>query len=165
LAVLVLQKDAGVKKPLRVAPLFETLGDLNGASTTMKKLFSLPGYMGAIDGKHEVMIGYSDSAKDAGRLAASWAQYETQEALAKVAKDAGVEMTFFHGKGGTVGRGGNPKTYDAILSHAPDTINGRFRVTEQGEMITQNFGYQDRAEKTVRNGRWISIRQPSLPKN
>jgi len=149
LAVLALQKDAGVKKPLRVAPLFETLDDLNGAADTMKKLFSLPGYMGAIDGKHEVMIGYSDSAKDAGRLAASWAQYETQEALAKVAKDANVEMTFFHGKGGTVGRGGNPQTFQAILAHAPDTINGRFRVTEQGEMITQNFGYQDRAERTM----------------
>jgi len=149
LAVLALQKDAGVKKPLRVAPLFETLDDLNGAADTMKKLFSLPSYMGAIDGKHEVMIGYSDSAKDAGRLAASWAQYETQEALAKVAKDANVEMTFFHGKGGTVGRGGNPQTFKAILAHAPDTINGRFRVTEQGEMITQNFGYQDRAERTM----------------
>mmetsp|Transcript_2657 Transcript_2657/g.6282 ORF Transcript_2657/g.6282 Transcript_2657/m.6282 type:complete len:990 (+) Transcript_2657:120-3089(+) len=149
LAVLVLQKDAGVKKPLRVAPLFETLDDLNGAARTMKKLFSLPVYMGAINGKHEVMIGYSDSAKDAGRLAASWAQYETQEALAKVARDANVEMTFFHGKGGTVGRGGNPQTFQAILAHAPDTINGRFRVTEQGEMINQNFGYQDRAERTM----------------
>ena len=81
LAVLLLQKDAGVKKPLRVVPLFETLDDLNGAEDTMKKLFSLPGYMGEINGKQEVMIGYSDSAKDAGRLAASWAQYETQEAL------------------------------------------------------------------------------------
>jgi phosphoenolpyruvate carboxylase len=149
LSVLVLQKDAGVKKPLRVAPLFETLGDLNGAEATMKKLFSLPGYMGEIHGKQEVMIGYSDSAKDAGRLAASWAQYETQEALAKVAKDAGVEMTFFHGKGGTVGRGGNPQTFLAILAHAPDTIKGRFRVTEQGEMINQNFGYQDRAQRTM----------------
>merc|ERR1712151_1077140 len=144
-----LQKDAGVKKPLRVVPLFETLDDLNGAAATMKKLFSLPGYMGAIDGKHEVMIEYSDSAKDAGRLAASWAQYETQEALAKCAQEAGVEQTFFHGKGGTVGRGGNPQTFLAILAHAPDTINGRFRVTEQGEMINQNFGYADRAERTM----------------
>jgi len=149
LAVLALQKDAGVKKPLRVAPLFETLDDLTGAANTMKTLFSLPGYMGAIDGKHEVMIGYSDSAKDAGRLAASWAQYETQEALAKVAREHNVEMTFFHGKGGTVGRGGNPQTFQAILAHAPDTINGRFRVTEQGEMINQNLGYQDRAERTM----------------
>jgi phosphoenolpyruvate carboxylase len=83
LAVLLLQRDAGVKKPLRVVPLFETLDDLNGAEETMKKLFSLPGYMGSINGKQEVMIGYSDSAKDAGRLAATWAQYETQEALVR----------------------------------------------------------------------------------
>ena len=67
LAVLLLQRDAGVKKPLRVVPLFETLGDLNGAADTMERLFSLPGYMGSINGKQEVMIGYSDSAKDAGR--------------------------------------------------------------------------------------------------
>lgn len=86
LNVLLLQKDAGVKKPLRVAPLFETLDDLNGATDTMKKLFSLPGYMGQINGKQEVMIGYSDSAKDAGRLAASWAQYETQESLVSARK-------------------------------------------------------------------------------
>jgi len=98
LAVLLLQRDAGVKNPLRVVPLFETLEDLNGASETMKTLFSLPVYMGSINGKQEVMIGYSDSAKDAGRLAASWAQYETQEELALVARDAKVEMTFFHGK-------------------------------------------------------------------
>ena len=149
LAVLLLQRDAGVKKPLRVAPLFETLDDLNGACDTMTTLFSLPVYMGSIDGKQEVMIGYSDSAKDAGRLAASWAQFETQEKLAAIAKKAGVEMTFFHGKGGTVGRGGNPATFNAIMAHAPGTINGRFRVTEQGEMITQNFGYGDRAERTM----------------
>ena len=149
LAVLLLQLDAGVKKPLRVAPLFETLDDLNGATDTMRQLFSLPVYMGFTKGKQEVMIGYSDSAKDAGRLAASWAQYETQESLAKVAKEYGVDLTFFHGKGGTVGRGGNPQTFHAIMAHAPDTINGHFRVTEQGEMIYQNFGYEDRAERTL----------------
>lgn len=98
LAVLLLQLDAGVKKPLRVAPLFETLDDLNGAESTMRKLFSLPVYMGYIQGKQEVMIGYSDSAKDAGRLAASWAQYETQEILAAAAKEFNVDLTFFHGK-------------------------------------------------------------------
>ena len=149
LAVYVLQKDAGVKKPLRVAPLFETLGDLVGATSTMKTLFSLPTYMGIIKGRQEIMIGYSDSAKDAGRLAASWAQYETQEKLAGLAKEYNVDVTFFHGKGGTVGRGGNPATFKAILAHAPDTINGRFRVTEQGEMINQNFGHGDRAERTM----------------
>eukprot|EP00557_Chaetoceros_sp_GSL56_P000067 CAMPEP_0176496740 /NCGR_PEP_ID=MMETSP0200_2-20121128/11353_1 /TAXON_ID=947934 /ORGANISM="Chaetoceros sp., Strain GSL56" /LENGTH=933 /DNA_ID=CAMNT_0017894709 /DNA_START=549 /DNA_END=3350 /DNA_ORIENTATION=+ len=149
LAVLLLQVDAGVKKPLRVVPLFETLDDLNGAAETMETLFSLPAYKGHINGKHEVMIGYSDSAKDAGRLSASWAQYETQEALAKVAKKHSIDLVFFHGKGGTVGRGGNPATFKAILSHAPDTINGKFRVTEQGEMIYQNFGHPDRAMRTL----------------
>ena len=149
LAVLLLQRDAGVKKPLRIAPLFETLDDLNGAASTMKSLFSLPVYMGIIEGKQEVMIGYSDSAKDAGRLAASWAQYERQEDLAQVARDFSIDMSFFHGKGGTVGRGGNPQTFHAIMSHAPKTINGKFRVTEQGEMINQNFGYHDRACRTM----------------
>ena len=77
------------------------------------------------------MVGYSDSAKDAGRLAASWAQYNAQKVMAACAVRHGIEVTFFHGKGGTVGRGGNPAVYDAILAHPPQTINGRFRVTEQ----------------------------------
>ena len=149
MAVLLLQRDAGVKNPLRVVPLFETLEDLNGAPATMEQLFSSPSYIGSIDGKQEVMIGYSDSAKDAGRLAATWAQYETQVQLAEVAKKYNVNQVYFHGKGGTVGRGGNPNTFDAIVSHAPGTINGQFRVTEQGEMINQNFGFDDRAERTL----------------
>jgi len=149
LAVLLLQRDAGVKSPLRVVPLFETLDDLEGAADTMDTLFSLPVYRGSIEGKQEVMIGYSDSAKDAGRLAACWSQYEKQEELAIVASKYSIELTFFHGKGGSVGRGGNPATFNAILSHAPDTINGRFRVTEQGEMISQNFGHFDRCERTL----------------
>jgi phosphoenolpyruvate carboxylase len=105
--------------------------------------------MGIINGKQEVMIGYSDSAKDAGRLAASWAQYNTQEALAETARKHNVDITFFHGKGGTVGRGGNPQTFYAIMAHAPQTINGYFRVTEQGEMINQNFGFPSIAERTL----------------
>lgn len=149
LAVLLLQLDAGVEKPLRVAPLFETLDDLNGAYDTMKKLYSLPVYMGIINGKQEIMIGYSDSAKDAGRLSAVYAQFQTQTNLAMLAEEQGIDVTFFHGKGGTVGRGGNPALFEAIMSHAPRTINGQFRVTEQGEMIQQNFGHGDRAERTM----------------
>ena len=150
MAVLLLQRDAGVKKPLRVVPLFETLDDLNGAAATMDQLFSIPAYIGSLEGrKQEVMIGYSDSAKDAGRLAATWAQYEKQLELVDVAKKHSVDMTFFHGKGGTVGRGGNPNTFNGIVEHAPGTVNGQFRVTEQGEMINQNFGYTDRAERTL----------------
>lgn len=149
LAVLLLQLDAGVKTPLPVGPLFETLDDLKGAHDTMETLFSLPAYMGMIKGKQEIMIGYSDSAKDAGRLAASWSQFETQEKLAELAKKHNVDLTFFHGKGGTVGRGGNPAGFKAILAHAPGTVNSRFRVTEQGEMIHQNFGHDVIAERTV----------------
>jgi hypothetical protein len=76
-------------------------------------------------------------------------RYEVQERLAALAKKEGIELTFFHGKGGTVGRGGNPATFEAILAHPPATINGRFRVTEQGEMITQNFGQAEIAERTL----------------
>jgi phosphoenolpyruvate carboxylase len=108
---------------------------------------SISTYVGSIDGKQEVMVGYSDSAKDAGRLAACWAQYTAQEAMASIASNYGIELTFFHGKGGTVGRGGNPALYRAILSHPPNTINGRFRVTEQGEMIRQNFGTKEISER------------------
>lgn len=145
-----LQRDAGVERPLRVVPLFETLDDLNGAPETMERLYSIPSYVGSLEGmKQEVMIGYSDSAKDAGRLAASWAQYETQVKLSEVAKKFNVDQVYFHGKGGTVGRGGNPNTFEAIVSHAPGTVNGQFRVTEQGEMINQNFGFSDRAQRTL----------------
>eukprot|EP00606_Chrysophyceae_sp_TOSAG23-5_P000038 GSChrysophyteH2.ASY1.ANO1.572.1 assembled CDS len=151
LAVRLLQQDAGVSnvKMMRVVPLFETLDDLHRSADTVKALFSMPVYKSCIDGRQEIMVGYSDSAKDAGRLAASWAQYRCQVDMAKIAKEHEVEMTFFHGKGGTVGRGGNPQTYQAILAHPPNTINGRFRVTEQGEMITQNLGAEAAAERTL----------------
>ena len=149
LAVALLQLDAGVLQPLRVVPLFETLDDLERSAATVEALFSMPEYMNHIQGKQEVMVGYSDSAKDAGRLAASWAQYKCQEEMVKIGENHKVELTFFHGKGGTVGRGGNPALYHAILAHPPNTINGRFRITEQGEMITQNFGQAGIAERTL----------------
>jgi phosphoenolpyruvate carboxylase len=149
LAVTLLQLDAGVLEPLRVVPLFETLDDLERSADTMDALFSMPAYKNHIQGKQEVMVGYSDSAKDAGRLAASWAQYKCQEEMVNIGQSYGVELTFFHGKGGTVSRGGNPALYRAILAHPPDTINGRFRITEQGEMITQNFGQNGIAERTL----------------
>lgn len=153
LAVMLLQKQFGMTpqsgKMMRVVPLFETLNDLTNASDVLKVLFGISQYVGAVKGKQEVMVGYSDSAKDAGRLAACWAQYTAQERMVKVAKENNVELTFFHGKGGTVGRGGNPALYRAVLSHPPGTINGRFRVTEQGEMITQNFGSPAIAERTL----------------
>ncbi|KAL7561881.1 hypothetical protein ACA910_014256 [Epithemia clementina (nom. ined.)] len=153
LAVMLLQKQFGMTpengKMMRVVPLFETLADLTNAPDVLNTLFSISSYKGAVNGKQEVMVGYSDSAKDAGRLAACWAQYNSQELMAQCAASHDIELTFFHGKGGTVGRGGNPSVYRAIMSHPPATINGRFRVTEQGEMITQNFGATSIAERTL----------------
>lgn len=153
LAVMLLQKQVGMTAKsgnmMRVVPLFETLGDLTNAPQKLEELFAVSPYIGAIKGKQEVMVGYSDSAKDAGRMAACWAQYNSQEQMVKVAEKFGIELTFFHGKGGTVGRGGNPALYRAVLSHPPNTINGRFRVTEQGEMITQNYGTVQIAEHTL----------------
>ena len=149
LAVMLLQQEAGVVAPLRIVPLFETLDDLERSADTVDALFSSALYRGRIRSKQEIMVGYSDSAKDAGRLAASWAQYNAQIKMMEIANKYGVEVTFFHGKGGTVGRGGNPALYEAILAHPPKTINGRFRVTEQGEMITQNLGQSTIAERTL----------------
>ena len=149
LAVYLLQRDAGVSQLMRVVPLFETLDDLHRSPRVISNLFAQSTYHDLIQGRQEVMIGYSDSAKDAGRIAASWAQYAAQEKIRKIADDADVELTYFHGKGGTVGRGGNPALFKAIIGHPPHTIDGRFRVTEQGEMITQNFGSVEIAERSL----------------
>ncbi|AQK70235.1 phosphoenolpyruvate carboxylase2 [Zea mays] len=139
LAVELLQRECHVKHPLRVVPLFEKLADLEAAPAAVARLFSIDWYMDRINGKQEVMIGYSDSGKDAGRLSAAWQMYKAQEELIKVAKHYGVKLTMFHGRGGTVGRGGGP-THLAILSQPPDTIHGSLRVTVQGEVIEHSFG-------------------------
>ncbi|KAK9092949.1 hypothetical protein Syun_027860 [Stephania yunnanensis] len=148
LAVELLQRECRVKKPLRVVPLFEKLADLEAAPAAMARLFSIDWYRERIHGKQEVMIGYSDSGKDAGRLSAAWQLYKAQEDLVKVAKKYGVKLTMFHGRGGTVGRGGGP-THLAILSQPPDTINGSLRVTVQGEVIEQSFGEEHLCFRTL----------------
>ena len=135
--------DGPVAPPLRVAPLFETLADLDAAGASMRQLLDLPWYrrhLSDVHGDHqEVMIGYSDSAKDAGRLAAAWALYRGQEDVVAACAERGVQLTLFHGRGGTVGRGGGP-THKAILAQPPGSVAGRIRVTEQGEMIQAKFG-------------------------
>mgnify|MGYP006277207197 CR=1 FL=1 len=142
-----LQALAGVKTPRRVVPLFETVEDLNHAPDALDALFTLRTAWGEASPRQEIMIGYSDSAKTAGRLASSWALYQAQEKMTAVAARHGVELTLFHGRGGTVGRGGGP-TALAILSQPPGTIDGRLRVTEQGEMIQAKFGLREIAERT-----------------
>nr|GMD35020.1 phosphoenolpyruvate carboxylase-like [Ipomoea batatas] len=148
LAVELLQRECHVKNPLRVVPLFEKLDDLEAAPAAVARLFSIDWYRDRINGKQEVMIGYSDSGKDAGRLSAAWQLYKTQEELVKVAKQYGVKLTMFHGRGGTVGRGGGP-THLAILSQPPDTIHGSLRVTVQGEVIEQSFGEEHLCFRTL----------------
>ncbi|TQV75546.1 phosphoenolpyruvate carboxylase [Aliikangiella marina] len=148
LAVQLLLKEAGVDWPMPVAPLFETLDDLNNAEFATRQLLDIDWYREYIEGRQFVMIGYSDSAKDAGVLSAAWAQYRAQESLVALAKEFGVTLTLFHGRGGTIGRGGGP-AHDAILSQPPGSVDGGFRVTEQGETIRYKFGMPELAVRSL----------------
>ncbi|MFN2442850.1 MAG: phosphoenolpyruvate carboxylase [Thermoanaerobaculia bacterium] len=148
LAVALLQKEARIASPLRISPLFETIDDLRGAGVTMKRLWEIDAWRDWSGGRQEVMIGYSDSSKDGGRLAAAWELYKAQEDLVSAAREASVELTLFHGRGGTVGRGGGP-TYLAIASQPPGSVDGRLRLTVQGEMIQAQFGLEGIAERNL----------------
>ena len=145
LSVYLLQLQADTKNLLRVVPLFETLDDLKNAKGVMQNLFKLPWYRKMINSKQEVMIGYSDSSKDAGKLSASWHQYKLQEELRNLAKKYKIDLVFFHGRGGSPGRGGGP--IQATLKSQPSgTVNGKIRITDQGEVIQQKYGYKPLAE-------------------
>jgi len=148
LAVELLQREAGVHPPLRVVPLVETADDLRDAGSMLRQLLSIPWYHAHINGHQEVMVGYSDSAKDVGRFAATWDLYRAQEAIVSACREKDVRVTLFHGRGGTVGRGGGP-TYLAIQSQPPGSVDGTIRVTEQGEMIQAKFGLEDIAVRTL----------------
>jgi len=148
LAVLLLQKDVGISTPLPTMPLFETLDDLNNAASTIDCLLNIDEYKKIISGVQPVMIGYSDSAKDAGFLAASWAQYRAQEELIKVCEKHGVSLRLFHGRGGSMSRGGG-SAHEALLSQPPGAVKGFIRITEQGEMIRFKFGLPGIALRTL----------------
>ena len=162
LTVLLLAREAGLVRgrgdsfhsTLQVAPLFETRDDLVGAPDVMRGLFANPSYARqlAVHGRHqEVMIGYSDSAKDAGILTASWALYAAQEQLTAVAAEAGIHLELFHGRGGTVSRGGGP-SHRAILAQPPGSVGGRIKITEQGEIIQFKYGFPDIAKRSLELG-------------
>ncbi len=155
LAVLYLARRAGLAEdgqvPLDVAPLFETVADLDGAGAAMTALLAAPVYrrhVAARGHRQVVMVGYSDSNKDAGIAASRWALYRAQAALTASARAAGVDLTFFHGRGGTVGRGGS-KPREGVLASPPGTVNGRLRFTEQGEIIHAKYGLRGIAERTL----------------
>jgi phosphoenolpyruvate carboxylase len=138
-------------EPLSVVPLFETVPDLERAPAVVRALLAEPRYRTRVDergGRLEVMVGYSDSGKDGGYLAAQWAIYRAQEELAAVAREEGVELTIFHGRGGSAGRGGGP-THAAILAQPAGCPPGRLKVTEQGETISFKYGLPGLAERNV----------------
>ncbi len=148
LAVELLQRECGMQAPLPVVPLFERVEHLSGSRAVMERLFAIEWYRERSGLYQEVMIGYSDSAKDAGQLSAAWGLYLAQEQLTDFARQHGISLKLFHGRGGTVARGGIPAR-DAIRSLPPGSVNGRLRVTEQGEVVQAKYGLADTAAETL----------------
>ena len=162
LTVMILAREAGLigfvrdewRSALDVSPLFETRDDLLAAPAVMQRLWAEPRYRRQLDaqgGRQEVMIGYSDSAKDAGLLTASWRLYRAQEDLTAAAKASGVRLMLFHGRGGTVSRGGGP-SHRAIVAQPPGSVDGRIKITEQGEIIQFKYGFPDIARRSLELG-------------
>lgn len=165
LEVLLLAQEAGLYDPatgigsLQVVPLFETVEDLKRAPSVMKQLFELPLYRAFLAGGYaqleaskkdggfhlqEVMLGYSDSNKDSGFLSSNWEIHKAQKALQTIAEQYGVQLRIFHGRGGSVGRGGGP-AYEAILAQPGRSINGRIKITEQGEVLASKYSLSELA--------------------
>jgi len=147
LEVALLLKEAGLLRPIEnaldvnIIPLFETIGDLQNSALVMDSLFSLPAYMRLLQGRaqvQEVMLGYSDSNKDGGFLTSSWELYKAEIELVSLFAKHKVKLRLFHGRGGSVGRGGGP-SYDAILAQPNGAVQGQIRLTEQGEVITAKY--------------------------
>jgi phosphoenolpyruvate carboxylase len=171
LEVLLLAQEAGLYDPvsgtttIRIAPLFETVDDLRNAPEIMQGLFEIPLYRACLAGGYEpssegsthevfgdrlspdlqeIMLGYSDSNKDSGFLSSNWEVHKAQKNLQQVADPFGIDLRIFHGRGGSVGRGGGP-AYAAILAQPPNTINGRIKITEQGEVLASKYSLPDLA--------------------
>ena len=151
LELAIMLKEVGLvdaeKARVQIVPLFETIEDLDHSEETMRKYFSLPlakKWIASKNNYQEIMLGYSDSNKDGGYLSSCWTLYKAQQQLTAIGDEFGVKVTFFHGRGGTVGRGGGP-TYDAIASQPLKSIKDRIRLTEQGEVIGNKYGNKDAA--------------------
>ncbi|HQV17996.1 MAG TPA: phosphoenolpyruvate carboxylase, partial [Gordonia sp. (in: high G+C Gram-positive bacteria)] len=159
LEAMILLKEAGLFDPndgsprstVRVVPLFETIEDLQQGAATILAALDVPFYRKLVEsqrGIQEIMLGYSDSNKDGGYMAANWALYRGELDLVEAAKKAGIRLRLFHGRGGTVGRGGGP-SYDAILAQPPGAVQGSLRITEQGEVIAAKYSEPVKAARNL----------------
>ena len=153
LTMLLFASEVGVQADVDLVPLFETVADLNNAPRVMATLFDNPEYRQYLDrratprGKHQqIMIGYSDSSKDGGYLASNWHLYTAQQRLTEACDQHGVSLQLFHGRGGSIGRGGGP-TNRAILSQPPDSLRGGIKITEQGEVIAYRYSNPEIARR------------------
>ena len=158
LELALLLKESGLLLPgetprldVNIIPLFETIEDLQKSAVTMDGIFRLPAYRALIAGRgdeHEVMLGYSDSNKDGGFLTSGWELYKAEIELARVFQQHGVRLRLFHGRGGSVGRGGGP-SYHAILAQPAGAVSGQIRLTEQGEVISTKYGNPDTGRRNL----------------
>jgi phosphoenolpyruvate carboxylase len=159
LETAILMKEAGLLDasgdqpycPVGISPLFETIDDLQNGATILQAMLELPLYRAMVAARgdmQEVMLGYSDSNKDGGYMAANWAVYRAELALVEAARKAGIRLRLFHGRGGTVGRGGGP-SYQAILAQPPGAVNGSLRLTEQGEVIAAKYAEPQMARRNL----------------
>ena len=159
LEAAILLKEAGLLDisgpepycPVAISPLFETIDDLHNGAAILHAMLELPVYRAMVAARgecQEVMLGYSDSNKDGGYLASSWAVYRAELALVEVARKTGIRLRLFHGRGGTVGRGGGP-SYQAILAQPPGAVNGSLRLTEQGEVIAAKYAEPQMARRNL----------------
>jgi phosphoenolpyruvate carboxylase len=151
LETALLLRESGLLRPhtaeldINIVPLFETIADLRGCGAIMDRLFAIPEYRCLVAGRRdtqEVMLGYSDSNKDGGFLTSGWELYKAEMALTDVCRRHGIRLSIFHGRGGSVGRGGGP-SYQAILAQTPGAVQGSIRVTEQGEVIAAKYSHAD----------------------
>lgn len=159
LEAAILLKEAGLLDasgpepycPVGISPLFETIDDLHNGAAILHEMLELPVYRALVSARgdsQEVMLGYSDSNKDGGYLASSWAVYRAELSLVEVARKTGIRLRLFHGRGGTVGRGGGP-SYQAILAQPPGAVNGSLRLTEQGEVIAAKYAEPQLARRNL----------------
>ena len=159
LEAAILLKEAGLLDaagpqpycPVGISPLFETIDDLHNGASILQAMLDLPLYRALVSARgdsQEVMLGYSDSNKDGGYLAANWAVYRAELTLVEVARKTGIRLRLFHGRGGTVGRGGGP-SYQAILAQPPGAVNGSLRLTEQGEVIAAKYAEPQLARRNL----------------